>query len=168
MVTIMQENKQVATVRMLYTVAFILGKKCTLSKMTSVVPMCVDFYPYWWGLISSMFLRSCFTKSLFTRGGNWDYTLYFYFLFRQTYSLNLCQSTQQGAYNCNIRCDVLALQHSLWVIKVLLLICYLKIQMRCISFPFAIQSLSNRWAFVSDRCSFALKSFLMALYRAAV
>ena len=22
------------------------GKKCTWSKMTSVVPMCVDFYPY--------------------------------------------------------------------------------------------------------------------------
>ena len=39
-------NKQVATVRILYTVAFYFGKKCTWSNMTSVVPMWVDFYPY--------------------------------------------------------------------------------------------------------------------------
>ena len=113
-------------------------KRCTWSKMISVVPMCVDFYSYWWGLISSMFLRSCFTKSLFTFGSNWDYTLYFHFLFSQTYSLSLCQSTQLGAYNCNIWCDVLALRHSLCLIKVLLLISYLKIQTRWISFPFTI------------------------------
>ena len=43
MVTIMKENKQVATVRILYTYAFYFGKKCTGSKMTSVVPMCVHF-----------------------------------------------------------------------------------------------------------------------------
>ena len=65
-----------------------------------------------------MFLRSYFTKSLFTFGSNGDYTLYFHFLFRQTYSLSLCQSTQLGAYNCNIGCDVLALRHSLCLIKV--------------------------------------------------
>ena len=108
MVTIMLENKQVATVRMLYTVEFDFGKKCTWSKMTRVVSMCVDCYSYWWGLISSMFLRSYFTKFLFTFESNWDYTLYFHFLFRQTYSLSLCQSAQLGAYNCNIWCDVLA------------------------------------------------------------
>ena len=36
----------VATVRMLYTVELYFGKKCIWLKMTSVVPMCVDFYPY--------------------------------------------------------------------------------------------------------------------------
>ena len=120
-------------------------KKVHLVKNDQCCANVCGFFPYWWGLISSMFLRSYFTKFLFTFGSNWDYTLYFHFLFTQTYSLSLCQSTQLCAYNCNIWCDVLALRHSLCVIIVLLLICYLKIQTRSISFPFAIQSLYNRY-----------------------